>query len=187
MKRLMCLLLALLLGMGSLSAAAEGKSGNIFACDYYVMTLPEDWIFDTEDLTDLGDYRELGYFYPDDDEGIFLMADMQFYEDWEEISLWEVEELGVTLYAQATVDDFEDEYGVLKEIYLAGDVPFLIIQAKSEDGAFYYADTLDQGRSLCFYAYWMTEDGYADTLPDTMLDQLKSILDTFRLTSRMGF
>jgi hypothetical protein len=33
----------------------------------------------------------------------------------------------------------------------------------------------------------MTEDGYADTLPDTMLDQLKSILDTFRLTSRMGF
>ena len=137
MKKLTSLLFALVFALaGVCSAAAEGL---VFSTDYYSLTLPENWIIDTEDLTSSEEAQELGHFYDSGEVGLLVSAYLVRLEDTEGQPVWSAETGMAQEYVDLVLADFEDSHPEYLGTVLAGEVPFLLIKGGDNYGEFLYA------------------------------------------------
>jgi len=179
MKKLTAIILSLALVLCAVSALAD----NMFTTKYYSVELPEGWETDTENLEEESEENSeaLGAFGSPDEIGLVVCSYLDYYEDLKDISLWNSDADELQAYAEAVMEDFEEDHPVYLGTFKAGDVPFVLIKAANEEGEYLYADTITNGYAVVFIAYVTDYDGeklYPVT--DEYAEQLKTILATFK-------
>lgn len=179
MKRIISLLLALLLILPAACCAAA--EDTVFTTSYYTLTLPRDWDADYEDagVEDEG-VEYLGMFGSLEDEGLVVIAYLVYYETLKDFSMWNADASELEEYAQAMLEDFEDDSPRLLDVMTAGNIPFVLLFAVDEDGDYVYAETMTNGYAIEFFVYMADE--YGDTLPmtDEQIERFKTVLATFQ-------
>ena len=179
MKKLTSLLFALVFALaGICSAAAEGV---VFTNDYFTLTLPENWIIDTENLTSSEETQELGHFYDSGEVGLLVSAYLVRLEDTEDQPVWSAETGIAQEYVDLVLADFEDSHPEYLGTFLAGEVPFLLIKGGDDYGEFLYAETVLNGMAFEFEAYVTDEDGAQYPVTEEYVAQLRAILESFQL------
>ena len=177
MKRFMSVLLAAILTLSAMSALADVT----FKTDYYTLTMPDEWVVDTDNLEadSLDGMDALGYLYAPGELGLAISAYLMRFEDEEGVSLWNAEEAEIQEYADAVVEDYSDDQAVLLDIIKANGVPFVLIRGTDMYGDYLYADTLTDSYAIEFIAYYTDMDGKPYPLTDEAIEQFKSILASF--------
>lgn len=172
MKRLAALALALLMALGVACASAETyTAGNFYTLDY-----PEELTLDNEtytaDTTD--DYIWLFMLYGD----YVIDAALTPAEGYEGVNLYEATEDERLTYLDDTLEAFADESAkYVDELTSTGGYPFYILSMDSEDGPYYYAETLIQGTSVNFCCYY---DDESAALDQDLLDSFMQVLTSVR-------
>ena len=84
MKRFMSVLLAAILTLSAMSALADVT----FKTDYYTLTMPDEWVVDTDNLEadSLDGMDALGYLYAPGELGLAISAYLMRFEDEEGVS-----------------------------------------------------------------------------------------------------
>ncbi len=179
MKRLMSLLLVSAL---LLCVAQAALADQTFSTKYFTLGLPDEWIIDTEDLEEYSDenVEVLGFLGEPDEIGLFVLVYLSYYEDLKDISLWNSDASEIQLYADAVLEDLEDDRPVYLGAVMAGSIPFVLFRAEDEDGEYLYADTMTNGYAIVFLAYVTDEDGNQYPLSDSNIEDFRNILATFQ-------
>ncbi len=179
MKKILALMAATLLVLFVIcSAMADGVT---FTTEYFTLELPEDWIIYTDGLeVDKEEgYEELGFFYPPDEKGIIVGAAKVYYEELNDLSLWNASEEKFEEYKEMILDEYADEKPEYIETFMVDRLPFILFRCTDEDGTYLYADTIANGHSFQFTVYEADEDSiYPVTDEDIAL--FKTILATFK-------
>ena len=180
MKRIICMLLALMLLPGMIPfAAAEDV---IFSTTYFTLTLPENWLINTDDLSSESEenFQALGYFCPDEEVGLVVVSYLVYYEDLKNVALWSSDESELQDYAEAVMADFVDDNPEWLGTVTAGKIPFVLIRGTDEDGEYLYADTITNGYAIEFLASVSGQDDRQYPITETDIEQFKQILTTFK-------
>ena len=180
MKKLLAIVLSLLFTLSIVSAMAEGVT---YTTKYFTLELPEGWDIDTSDLENdpENNMEDLGTFGKADGDGLICEAYLVYYEDLKNVALWNSDADELKDYAEAIMEDFEDDHPVYLDTMKAGSIPFVLIKATDEEGEYLYADTITNGYAVVFIAYAVDADGET-TLPmtDAYIEEFKTILGTFK-------
>lgn len=183
MKRIVSLVFALVLALSAVCGAAAAE--KTFKTAYFTLTLPKGWDFDTEDagVDEDGD-EYLGLFGEDKDIGIIVFTYMVYYEDYKDVSLWNVNQAEMDAYIKDLLYQFSDDDPEYIDTVMAGKIPFVLIKATDEEGEYLYAETMTNGYAIAFDCYVYDEDG-ENQYPFTQkyVEQIKSILETFQPVS----
>lgn len=183
MKRIVSMLVALTLVLSAVCcAAAEKADDNTFSTPYFTLTLPDGWVYDTEDAeTEMTDNEQyLGLFGSFGDRGFVVDSYLMYLEELKDISLWNLEEAELQDYADIIMSVLEEDNPEYLGVVTAGSIPFILIRATDEEGEYLYADTVANGHSIQFEAFLMGEDSYTLLdFTDQEIEEFKSILETF--------
>ncbi len=183
MKRIISLVFALALAMSAVCGAAAAE--KTFTTAYFTVKLPNGWDYDTEDAEvyeDGGEY--LGVFGEDKDVGMIVFSYKFYYEDFQDVSLWNAGKEEMDEYIEILLNEFSDEDPEYLGTVMAGKIPFVLIKCTDEDGEYLYAETMTNGHAIIFDCYVL--DGEGETqYPFTQkyIDQIKLILETFQPVS----
>ena len=169
--------LMLTLFLVSANAAVYAPSENSFSFAY-----PDEWLVDTltYEATNTDKSLWLCDFHMN---GCIIELDIENFADlYGTMSLFCADQAQTELYRQDIIDSYES-YGesiecleTYEAVFENARIPFLIFQVTgSENGDFYYADTLANGWSITLYAYDDTEK----TLAPECLEYLKTLLRGF--------
>lgn len=173
MKRLAALALALLLALSAASAVAQTYTAGQF----YTLDYPDDLTLDNETYTEDTTEDYIWLFLLSGD--ITIDAALTPAEGYEGVNLYEATEE----QRQAYLDDMLDLYADDSAAYVdtltsVGGYPFYIYSMEdSEDGPYYYAETLIQGTSVNFCCYYNDESAGLD---QDLLDSFMTVLATVR-------
>ena len=173
MKKLAAGLLALLMTLTLTLATAETYSAGSYYTIDYPDTLTLDDATYTDELTD--DSRWLYLLY---DENYLIDATLEHVTGYEGESLYNADQDERDAYVADTLAAYaDDDIALVREITTVSGFPFYIYSREGTDGAFYFAETIANGTSVNFTAY------YADAgraLDDDLLEALTEVLITLR-------
>lgn len=183
MKRLISLVFALLLALSAVCGAAAAE--KTFKTAYFTLKLPNGWDYDTEDAEVYEDGDEyLGLFGEDKEIGIIVFTYKMYYKDYKDVSLWNADKAEMDAYIEDLLYQFSDDEPEYLGMVMAGNIPFVLMKGKDEEGEYLYAETMTNGHAIMFDCCVLDGDG--ETLyPITQkyIDQIKSILETFQPVS----
>ena len=186
MKKSILVLIALLFAASVLTAAAEGA---LFTTQYFTVEIPEGWETDmnAQDDDPGDDTVPLGVFGDMSREiGLISEANLAYYEDLKDFSLWNSDPDQLQAYADAVMEDLKEDKPEYLGIVMAGNIPFVLLKATDaeEEYEYLWAETITNGNSIQFCAYVNDIDG-EQTFPVTeeYTEQFKTILATFKPAS----
>ena len=174
MKRGFFAILALLLCL-----ALTAKADQTFATRYFTLTIPDAWETDFDGLISDKTKWDLGYIYPSDT--LCIRAELQYYEAWNDFSLWRADKAGMDEYTQALLDDYKEYLPKLTNTLFVGRIPFLLLELHDREGIFYWAETMTNGYAVGFECYGLSDDlkSYRD-VTDAELEHFVETLKTFQ-------
>lgn len=175
MKRFAALTLALALILAVIGSALAEVT---FTTKYFTLTLPDGWEIDTEDLEKEDNMEALGLVAAPEDKGLAVAAYLVYDEASKDQSLWNKSDEELKAYAEAVMEDYQDEKPEYLGIIKAGSIPFVLIKATDSESEYLYADTLTNGYYIMFQAYIADEKNFYP-LTDEAVEQFKTILATF--------
>ncbi|MEA4999618.1 MAG: hypothetical protein VB087_09555 [Candidatus Limiplasma sp.] len=176
MKKLTALTLAILLALSLVQGAA---AATYVAGEYYTIDYPDTLTLDDTTYSDehTEDSRWLFLLYDDD---YLIDATLNRVTDYEGESLYNADQAERDAYVADTLAAFaDDNIELVREITTVSGFPFYIYSREGTDGVFYYAETIANGTSVNFTAY------YADAarpLDNDLLETLTEVLITLRPT-----
>ena len=177
MKKLLSLFLALLLVLTGVYAAVAEEV--VFSTDYYSLTLPGDWVIDTENLASSEEMQELGHFFDPQEKGLLINAYLLITGDVDD-SIWNAEEGTYQDYVDMLLQEFEDSNPEMKGIIQAGGVPFVLIKCSDDYGEFLYAETIHNGMVFEFEAYVTDDAGTQYVVTEEYQELFQTILESFQ-------
>ncbi len=140
-------LLALLLTFGAFAETLGGR----FETKFYYMPIPEDWETDKEDLKSEKDHWELGFLYsPGKNDFVSVMAYLDYYDSWQDVSLWRTDRDYMSEYLKPLLDDYAEYSPEVKETVQAGKIPFIVLKLNDRGNIYYWAETMTNGYVLGF-------------------------------------
>ena len=181
MKRLLALIMSLILLLSVPGIASAAKIMQPFENEYFKIFIPGDWIISLSSVQDYWGAIDLGYTYSPD-ESMLLQANLYFYGDWAQDSLWAASNDTWNDYIEFIMDDLKDENPELIGTIYAGKFPGVIIRGTNDAGTYLYGEIMVNAYAYGFYFYLLNEDGTVNsdvTQEDGELFQ--SILETFTL------
>ena len=177
MKRSVCLLAALLLALSACNAMAE----VMFKTEYFTLTLPSGWEVDTDSEEVKKDETFLGIFGSPEEIGMVVEVFLEYFDDFKDVSLWNMNEAELKDYSDMLMEDFADESPENLGVTTVGNIPFVFIKATDEYGEYLYAETMTNGNAIEFEAYIADYDNEKTyPLKDEDIEQFKAILSTFQ-------
>lgn len=181
MKKLLSLMLVLVLSLGVASSALAASV--TFDTPYYTLTLPDNWeIYESDPEKDTETLKRLGYLSsPETQHYWWVETAIHYLENWKDVSLFNADQETLQRYLDATLNDFTDVNGEFLGWFYAGDIPFVLIKCRDDDGDYIYADTMTNGYCILFYAY-IKDTGSSKTydLSDSDIALMRGIFETFQ-------
>ena len=177
-KKWLCALAAL---AAFLMAAALGEGATqTFETKHFKMTVPADWVIDCSNLKHKDSNWELGYLYPPGDSTLCVYADLRYYDNWSDISLWKADEATMDEYKRVLLEDYESYSAEFVETIYVGRIPFIVIKLYDNGSAVYWIETMTNGYAVGFecYALGDTADSYRSVTQEEY-EQIIDILSTF--------
>ena len=172
MKRLAALTLALLMALGVACASAETYTAGSF----YTLDYPEELTLDNETYTADTTEDYIWLFMLNGD--YVIDAALTPAEGYEGVNLYEANEDERQTYLDDTLDAFANDSAEYVDVLTStGGYPFYIFTMDSDDGPYYYAETLIQGTSVNFCCYYDDETAGLD---QDLLDSFMATLSTVR-------
>ena len=174
MKKLTALLLTLclLFSVALAEETTEYVAGSYFAITYPTAMTLDDTTYDDE--TSDG-YEWLFILY---DQTHVIDACMETVADYAGFSLYSATDDEKQAYIDEALDSFADENCEYVDNFAttANQIPFFIFKMESEDGPYYYIETIANGASISFSVYYF-DDGALD---DELLTFAVQVLSTFK-------
>ncbi|MBQ9408207.1 MAG: hypothetical protein IJU28_02280 [Clostridia bacterium] len=179
MRKLLCILLALCLALPWATALGEGQK-KLFTTRYFTVEIPNDWVADYSGLSQTKDSWELGYLYPPGDSTLCVYAEIEYYDEWKDVSLWRQNEAEMAEYTRVLLKDYESYAPELIDTLYVGRVPFLLLKLTDTGSCFYWAETMTNGYMVGFECYALDErfSGYRD-VTQAELETFLNILNSF--------
>ena len=173
MKKLAALSLALLLALGITAATAETYT----APGFYTITYPDGLTLDNTSYTDENSEDEVWLFLLSNEE-YMLDAYITKLDEYANVSLYSATDEQREAYVEDTLDDYADYNPELVETVTTDEgIPFYVFSMQESDGAYYYAETITNGMSVNFYAYYVDA---SLPLDDALLSNLHDVLASLR-------
>lgn len=172
MKKLAALSLALMLVLSLTLASAETYQAG----EYYKIDIPDTTALD--DVSYVAENTpEYSWLFMLVSDQWLIDATFSLAEGYEGASLYNASSDDVDAYVDDTLDAYADRQITLVDtLSLDNGIPFFIYSMDDGDGAYYYAETIIDGRSFNFSAYYNDAELPLDT---ALLNNLQQVLKTF--------
>ena len=172
MKKWVALSLAMMMALSLTVASAQTYQAG----SYYTITYPDTLTLDDTSYTEDNTADNSWLFMLVGDNWL-IDASINTVSDYAGVSLYSASDADRQAYVDDTLDAYADENATLVDtLTLAGNIPFYVYSMEDSDGAYYYAETIANGASINFCAYY---DDAAAVLDDALLTNLTDVLTTF--------